>query len=683
MAELRRSSRLKSTSQTHNEDSQDEKENTMKSAVPRPPAKRQKRATRTTSGPTPRRGQGKLRMLPEMPLDILFEIFGHLLPLDLLRLAWTTKSLRRILMRRSARSVWIHTLANVPGLPECPPDLTEPQFSRLAFDPHCHYCGAPNIWNIAWVLRVRVCVKCQKKRFVYAYSGLWSLPVKVIGEAAYYLKGIVATRKGKNEMIFPTEDVDDFLKQAVPLLGDQEAFDQFLAQRKAICEPEYEFAERCYEWMEKTRADEIRRESEIQLGRKQAIAAELYGLGYGADVFYLLHYQPLVFLEHPLVNKSQALTNRIWNNIKEPLIQLMQETRVERLRFERMKVLMKREKLVKKLLEDFAMTRPTDEALPGPADVCQMVPFKEIIERPVEEKIKKRHFRSAVAELPRLCQEWRDRINGKLLSMVPVVARPGGDNHSSSDVQEDHSTEAFSRLDLATTYFRCTKCDSSITYPRILHHACMTELDYAGKNYNPDDEDAYALCRRAIQLGHEPWDYDGRQVSFDVEASEVARRFVETCGRDPDTTTRKHMDDTNSRFRCTGYKPGGSNSDLVMTWQVAISHEMIYREIERPLTWTCLDESQIALAKSTELVTDPRNLVRQLACTWTCCQCPHSRYNWSALQTHLFASHDVFLGVEGSDYVIHPDTPPMFHSLPMQFLATSGNLAITELQVPV
>ena len=91
----------------------------------------------------------------EMPLDILYEvsdsplitamtlwndaqIFGHLRPYDLLRLARTTKALRNILLRRSAKSVWKDALANIEGLPVCPDDLNEPQFASLAFDPFCH-----------------------------------------------------------------------------------------------------------------------------------------------------------------------------------------------------------------------------------------------------------------------------------------------------------------------------------------------------------------------------------------------------------------------------------------------------------------------------------------------------------------------------------------------------------------
>lgn len=70
-------------------------------------------------------------------LTVLWQIFGHLAPLDILRLARTTKELRDVLMRRSVRSVWKLSFEGI-DFPPCPDDLTEPQYAHLAFDNHCH-----------------------------------------------------------------------------------------------------------------------------------------------------------------------------------------------------------------------------------------------------------------------------------------------------------------------------------------------------------------------------------------------------------------------------------------------------------------------------------------------------------------------------------------------------------------
>ena len=98
--------------------------------------------------------RGFLRRLVEMPLDVLFEvcatlhlvtdqclqypqIFGHLKPLDLLHLARTTKDLRAILMNRSSISIWKHSRSQLDGLPDCPDDLSEPQYAEYLFGKAC------------------------------------------------------------------------------------------------------------------------------------------------------------------------------------------------------------------------------------------------------------------------------------------------------------------------------------------------------------------------------------------------------------------------------------------------------------------------------------------------------------------------------------------------------------------
>ncbi|KAJ3506348.1 hypothetical protein NLJ89_g6920 [Agrocybe chaxingu] len=108
-----------------------------------------------------RKRKGKLNSLLSMPLDILFEILGHLKPYDLLRLARTTKDFRRLLMSKSSISVWKASLREVPGLPPCPPGMTEPAWTNLVFSPQCTYCLATTR-NIEWRFRARVCKSCSK-----------------------------------------------------------------------------------------------------------------------------------------------------------------------------------------------------------------------------------------------------------------------------------------------------------------------------------------------------------------------------------------------------------------------------------------------------------------------------------------------------------------------------------------
>jgi len=102
-----------------------------------PPKKRTKKAVEPVNESTeikPQRRRGKLRFITEMPLDILFEIFGQLLPLDILNLSRASKALRYILLRKSAAFVWKQAFLNVPypTPPPCPDDLNAAQYANLS-----------------------------------------------------------------------------------------------------------------------------------------------------------------------------------------------------------------------------------------------------------------------------------------------------------------------------------------------------------------------------------------------------------------------------------------------------------------------------------------------------------------------------------------------------------------------
>lgn len=113
------------------------------------------------------RRRGKLKEITEMPLDVLYEMFSHLEPADLLHLSQANKCLRQFLVTRSAIAVWksvrtlgwtdVMTLRKRPftGVPECRSTATSlPQFYEhctiykfalwsLLPGPFEPFCGSP------------------------------------------------------------------------------------------------------------------------------------------------------------------------------------------------------------------------------------------------------------------------------------------------------------------------------------------------------------------------------------------------------------------------------------------------------------------------------------------------------------------------------------------------------------
>jgi len=78
------------------------------------------------------------RLLTVLPIELVYEIFGHTHPVDLIMLTRSNKLLRSYLMSKSSSSVWQEARKNVAGgTPSCPSDLSEPQFAHLLFMPEC------------------------------------------------------------------------------------------------------------------------------------------------------------------------------------------------------------------------------------------------------------------------------------------------------------------------------------------------------------------------------------------------------------------------------------------------------------------------------------------------------------------------------------------------------------------
>ncbi|KAJ7153897.1 hypothetical protein C8R43DRAFT_885344 [Mycena crocata] len=114
--------------------------------------------------------------LLDVPLDCIREIFLYLGPEDLLRLVRLCKTIRPFLINKTSRGIWKQAFANFEGLlpvPACPPDLTEIQYTNLAFSEHCHVsCTKYSTLEADWDLRVRCCSVCQDAKYVFASSNV-------------------------------------------------------------------------------------------------------------------------------------------------------------------------------------------------------------------------------------------------------------------------------------------------------------------------------------------------------------------------------------------------------------------------------------------------------------------------------------------------------------------------------
>lgn len=196
------------------------------------------------------------------------------------------------------------------------------------------------------------------------------------------------------------------------------------------------------------------------------------------------------------------------------------------------------------VINTYAFTRLGSEILPTYADFAVMEPFQSLIfETPSERKLDNRSFEVHADLLPSLSEEWRNSSIKLLEKLIPnfwktELAGGGG------------------VLGLATTFFRCKWCTDSITYPRVLVHKCLQDNHSDGGGVLGTN-------------GHQPWNCNHNQVSFDGDASNAAKGIISICGEDPETVSAITMDELDRRVECLRCVHP-SQGRLVMRWKMAV-----------------------------------------------------------------------------------------------------------------
>ncbi|KAG8946736.1 hypothetical protein FRC03_001289 [Tulasnella sp. 419] len=234
------------------------------------------------------RAAGRLAELMNMSVDVFAEICSHLFPIDLFHLSWASKRLRSIPMSKSARHIW-HSAreGQLPTLPPCTDDLSEPMYIALLFTNMCQVYGANRAQRFHFTMRTRHSTYCKKTHAVAFKSLLWE-----------------GTLKG---------------------LGDHEAIN-FLA-----VVPENSHAKKVYDWLDEQDSLKIQQEDEISEARWNRIREKLLALGWETEDFPSCYNTEWT----NLTQKPQALTDEVWKNLYPKLLPMLQTYRISRLEDER------------------------------------------------------------------------------------------------------------------------------------------------------------------------------------------------------------------------------------------------------------------------------------------------------------------------------------------------------------
>ncbi|KAF7302739.1 F-box domain-containing protein [Mycena chlorophos] len=592
------------------------KRKTADTADAAPPAKR----TKVVRGK-----QGRLAGLLSISLDVVFEILGHLQPLDLLRISRLNKEFRALLLSKSTVTVWRACLNNV-GLPLPPPEshMNEPQVARLAFDSVCQTCDA-TARKVEWSLLKRICSRCSKSKL----SAMRRLS-SPYGPTADDGLDLVLSRPDTSKpwmQVCLREDYDAMTTKLASFTAAP-AREKFIQERKALLKNLSEYAILLKEWDEgrsEARSTEL---AELKEERYNAVVAKLTALGWGDEIESLRSVDDL--RQHKLVRSPNQLTERSWKSIEAELVQYMQVMKEKRLAREFAALVLVRKNTAAAVFRAFKHAQlPWTAVMPGLEDFYEFAPIVALLKKPADVDVLEADFEALLPEFPSLITTWRDSLPAKVL-----------ERHADLENED--------KLKLAKCVFKCALCPGNnnfgaflglssgsrmshfgpLLWPRVLSHHCLSHLP--------------GLPWMLSTL--KPIRWSAESLEFDKPASEVIVRLVELCGLDPETATVEEMDALDARFAChrcavrpdvpvakshdpnaptTSKSKDDDSSDsgekkqpakaCVFTWRNAVIHERMQHGILETL-WYKLEENEAAAvrvkeAESMQEVTDekPRN----------------------------------------------------------------------------
>ncbi|KAJ3873208.1 hypothetical protein F5051DRAFT_360569 [Lentinula edodes] len=303
----------------------------------RPEEGTQKKKKRAVPKPF-RKVRGRLglleRLVKDVPLEVSLEIFCYLEPRDLLRLSRTSHELRNILMSKSSEDIWRAARQNLKGdLQPPPPDLNEPQYAYIMFEPFCHVCDR-RVENVFWSFRMRCCKECALDLFAtydptdypeefQAFNILLRERIDTGDRVISIHHGETGARlKAQFQALQSTEERDSWLNQKVE-------------ERKQL----YNHALRCTRWSSFRILARMRELDEIRKQRKEDILVRLEKIGWREEAEIIMakpRYPPgsrrNAFNQHKLVKQSKKLTDYGWNAIKGELVKILSDHKKERLK---------------------------------------------------------------------------------------------------------------------------------------------------------------------------------------------------------------------------------------------------------------------------------------------------------------------------------------------------------------
>ncbi|KAG8725327.1 hypothetical protein FRC09_002209 [Ceratobasidium sp. 395] len=315
------------------------------------------RGTKALASSSKKPSKSSLIPLYNLPPEVFNEIVACLMPADLLSLAQTTKFFRKMLMTRTSQHLWKAAMRNVLQLPECPPQLSEPEYISLLYSNTCSNCGVKVLRTMDPYLLARLCNKCRDE-----------LVQKVDPMDPIYQivpRSNVTKMRGKSAHVTFKSDFDNMFRDP----RHRSTKSRWYKNRKAEVDQRQTYGRRLDKFL---KAVELKQEEEtnrLKQQRWQEIKDRIAEHGWiEADMTPSPENQAEW---HQLVEQPKPITDRIWTNLYPKLTPLLQSNREH---YEQVEKLKRRRQRIKKME---IMTKTMREALPPLVHATMIPPSRD------------------------------------------------------------------------------------------------------------------------------------------------------------------------------------------------------------------------------------------------------------------------------------------------------------------
>ncbi|KAL1742581.1 hypothetical protein HDZ31DRAFT_65851 [Schizophyllum fasciatum] len=649
----------KSTSvQGHNSTTKGDRADFEDSDAPPPPKRARKAPARgKPTKPTPiskHRGPGKISKLLSMPMDILYETFKFLEPLDLLTISQTNKLLRETILSPHALSVWIGSRKHT-GCPDPPPDNSEAWWANLVFGKkRCQICNCPSIMSVDWQLLMRVCTTCKKKnllsptKFKKEYrindSSVLDLVLytNVGGGSHGHATGTRYYWKGDIEYMFKT--IASYLKDGLQDPQAKQAYDDFRNRRIAHVAAIETHAPVWATWDNNRYWGNHRDAEKLAETRRQGIKERLILLGYEVMDAERAVRSPRMTVE------KKKLTDAGWKRIRPKWEEEAASQRRDRMDVQYRNIVVPRKQIGIELYNAAYRKQSLPRewttakwlAIPTPQQVLQLEPFRDLIYADVNANIQTGLFQEALQECAPKIQELKAQNEEKLRRVFNDVERAIAE----AGILQMPADSAMPVLDLALA-----TCQSNLFAPAHTYDRCFRATDFVfHHNYQRELQTQFSQSPVYIAC-----------------MSTAMAALLEVSNLPAATTTFADLDNLNPKVFCSNCEPltapmGHAGQVLYMRavygWRDAVLH---YREKHDSDDNTPLPKWQPLLEENTlRLVRQDEDTALAEAETWSCAHCVLHLDNYQPLRMvklHAQTKHGIVDPRVGDDVLCMPANP--------------------------